>query len=269
MNSLPLESLCDLVKQICLEQLFGRVDKSAHSIKADGSLLTELDLALNDNIRDALSQRHPNIPFLSEEMPRQEQQRVLDSGSPYWCLDPLDGTSNFVAGVPFFCVSLALVDHGKPTLGIVYDPIRDEMFASALGKGATLNGKKLEPHKVKLSLPQCMAVVDLKRLNKTFQTAIIQSPPFCSHRNFGASALEWCWMAAGRGHVYLHGGQKLWDHAAGFLIFHEAGGHAQTMEAEVVFNNTLTSRSVVASLDASLFRDWTAWVQQIAATAPE
>jgi myo-inositol-1(or 4)-monophosphatase len=265
MSTIKITQLCDLVKSVCRKELYTRIDQRAHSIKADGSLLTELDLALNDGIRDALAERYPATAFLSEEMPVEQQQQVLDSEEPYWCLDPLDGTSNFVAGIPYFCVSLALVENGKPSHGIVYDPARDEMFAAAYGKGATLNGEKLAPREVNLTLQQCMAVIDLKRLNKTFQSAIIQSPPFCSHRNFGASALEWSWLAAGRGHVYLHGGQKLWDHAAGFLIFNEAGGHARTMEGEIVFNNTLESRSVVASLDNGLFQDWAAWVKKIAA----
>jgi len=87
-------------------------------------------------------------------------------------------------------------------------------------------------------------------------------PPYGSQRNFGASSLDWCWLADGRFHIYLHGGQKLWDYAAGSLILAEAGGRSQTMEGEAVFAFELAPRSVVAARDPRLFTAWQAWVSQ-------
>ncbi|UCE77444.1 MAG: inositol monophosphatase, partial [Gammaproteobacteria bacterium] len=78
---------------------------------------------------------------------------------------------------------------------------------------------------------------------------------------FGAVALDWCWLAAGRCHVYLHGQQKLWDYAAGCLILQEAGGQAVTLEGDPVFVPSLTPRSAAAALDPDIFRQWIDWLR--------
>ena len=85
-------------------------------------------------------------------------------------------------------------------------------------------------------------------------------PPYLSQRNFGSVVLEWCWLAAGRFHVYLHGGQKLWDYAAGSLILSETGGFALTLNGAPVCCADLQPSSVVAALDAKLFQEWKMWL---------
>ncbi len=263
-----LKTLGQQIRQIARQELGPRLEGCARQLKADGSLLTELDLALNQRIRSLLAESWPEVGFLSEEMPLAEQQAMIQSQRPYWCLDPLDGTTNFVGGIPFFCTSLAWIENGYPQLGIVYDPIRDELFAARQGQGAWLNDQPLSVCPVDLSIANCIGLVDLKRLPKRLLMALIEQRPFSSQRNFGACALEWSWLAAGRGHLLLHGGQKLWDHAAGFLILMEAGGQAQTLTGEPVFNGTLDCRSVVAALDPGLYDQWRVWVSRFTNPGP-
>lgn len=234
--------------------------EQAVEVKADGSVLTEADLAMQRRLREALAIHWPGIPLLGEEMGIEAQAAVLRCvGGAFWCLDPLDGTSNFAAGIPFFSTSLALVRDGEPLLGLVYDPVRDECFAAERGRGAWLNGVRLRPAPAP-PLERSIALVDFKRLPAAFAQRLAGSPPYRSQRSFGSVALDWCWIAAGRGHVYLHGGQKLWDFAAGWLILREAGGRAATLDGEPVYRAALEPRSAVAARDAGLFREWCAWL---------
>jgi myo-inositol-1(or 4)-monophosphatase len=88
----------------------------------------------------------------------------------------------------------------------------------------------------------------------------VTAAPYGSQRNFGSVALELCWLAAGRGQLYLHGGQKLWDHAAALLLLHEAGGQSITLDGERAPPLNLAPRSTVAALDPELFRQWCGWL---------
>ena len=103
-------------------------------------------------------------------------------------------------------------------------------------------------------------MVDLKRLPAGLIEALATAPPYRSQRSFGSVALDWCWLAAGRCHVYLHGRSNIWDYAAGNFIFDTAGGFSTTLQGEAVFTPALTPRSSVAAVDRSLFQAWTAWL---------
>ncbi len=257
---IEIQPIADLVRRIALDELPPRFCHICYELKADGSMLTEADLAMNRRLRGELKARFPDVRFLSEEMSAEHQQEILASGQPSWCLDPLDGTSNFVAGIPYFGVSLALIEQGRPTLAVIYDPNRDELFTARAGAGAQLNGRPLRLPEQGLPLCNGIAMVDLKRLERGLRNRILDEQPFGSQRNFGSCALEWGWLAAGRGHAYLHGGQKLWDIAAGVLILEEAGGHACTLDGEPVFRASLTPRSAVASPYRSVFEEWCDWL---------
>lgn len=260
--SIDLTALQNLIRTAAREELLPRFAKIGHSYKADGSVLTEADLAMDRRLRQELATHWPDIRFLSEEMEPQEQARLIqDSERPLWCLDPLDGTSNFAAGIPFFGVSLALIEQARVTAGVIYDPCRDENFVAGRDQGALLNQQPLHGSVSTVELHQAIALVDFKRLAPGLRQRLSQEPPFKSQRNFGSCALEWAWMAAGRGHVYLHGGQKLWDLAAGSLILEEAGGVCRTLDGETVFNATMAPRSVVSSPDRALFDHWNDWLQ--------
>ena len=259
-----LKFLREQVRIAALDELLPRFADVQRHIKRDGSIVTEADHAMQARMQTMLAEHWPQYDFLGEEMPRARQEELISTpGQGLWCLDPLDGTSNFAAGLPFFCVSLALLVQGRPEVGLVYDPVRDECFMAQRGKGAWLNGISMGTMAtLGLSLQRCIAVVDFKRLTPTLATTLAARPPFGSQRNFGSSALDWCWLADGRFHVYLHGGQKLWDYAAGSLILAEAGGQALTLHGEEVISPDLLPRSVVATLDPDLFRNWTAWVRE-------
>ena len=245
------------------EELLPRFTKVSHEFKHDGSFLTEADLAVQARIASALKELAPEIAFLGEEMPADEQQALLESEAPLWCLDPLDGTSNFANGIPFFSVSLALLEKGRVVLGVVYDPSRDECFSAELGKGAFLNGKPLKaPEQPAPALEKCTAIIDFKRLSPELATRLACQAPYASQRSYGSVALDWCWIATGRGQLYLHGNQNLWDYAAGTLILAETGGQGCTLQGEAVMVPRLEKRSAVAALDNALFTAWKSWLME-------
>ena len=246
----------NLIRQVAQEEILPRFNKISYSIKGDGSLLTEADLATDQRLQTSLAERYPDIAFLSEEMSRQQQDELLQNSDRLWCLDPLDGTSNFAAGIPIFACSLALFEQGEVVMGFTYDPIRDEMFTAVRGQGAWLNGETLKCISSGFELQTAVAIVDFKRLSSRLQYALLNHAPFSSQRNLGSCVLEWAWMAANRGHVYLHGGMKLWDLAVGTLLLSEAGGYASTLEGETIFRAKMQPRSVVISPDKQLFEAW-------------
>ncbi len=257
-----LVQLRDIVVAVARDELLPRFRHSGAREKADGSLVTEADTVAQARIAEALAARWPGVGLLGEEMSEAEQQRLLASGTDLWLLDPLDGTTNFAAGLPYFAPSVARLRDGEVVWGVVYDPVRDECFCAARGHGAWLNGKPLtaEP---RLPLHQGIGLVDFKRLTPELAARVATAPPFASQRNFGSAALDWCTVAAGRGHVYLHGRQKLWDYAAGWLILNEAGGASGTLEGEPVFRPELVPRSVAAAATPELFETWMRWLKPV------
>lgn len=262
-GSPTLEALSELVRDIGLELLSGPVEHGKMSAKRDGSYVTDVDLALQARIQHALKEMHPDIPFIGEETPEEERARILQSdNSRVWCLDPLDGTTNFTSGLPFYGISLALLEDRLPVQSVVFDPIRDECFTARAGSGAWLNGSRL-PAPEKRSTARCVACVDFKRLARTVSEHLVAQPPFKSQRNLGACVLEWCWLAADRFQLYLHGGQHLWDYAAGSLILNEAGGSAVTLEGvEVPGKSLYLNRkvSVVAAGHPAMLEEWWSWI---------
>ncbi|MDD2914353.1 MAG: inositol monophosphatase family protein [Gallionella sp.] len=256
-----LKAVIAAVKLVAAEEIMPRYLKVAHQRKSDGSLCTEADVAAQTALTKKL-QAILNVPVLGEEMPDAEQHAIWQAGHDgLWCVDPIDGTSNFVRGLPYFAVSVALLREGKSVLGVVYDPVADEVFAAELGKGAFLNGEKLVGREAVSSLGQALANVDMKRLDEKLVGKLAANPPYCSQRNFGASALDWCYTAAGRYDVYLHGGQKLWDYAAGTLILWESGGHACCIENDDFAQGDVWRRSVIAAHDNKLFNEWKNWIR--------
>jgi len=256
-----LKQLQQIVIRAAREELLPRFTRVDRNDKADGSFITEADLAAQQRIETELKQHWPDIALLGEEMTEAEQNSLIkDQSRPLWILDPLDGTSNFAAGLPFFSTSLALLHQGEIVLGVVYDPSRDECFSARKGDGAWFNGQPLGQHRPQGPLKKGTALVDFKRLPAELANRLVNETPYSSQRSHGSVALDWCWMAAGRCHVYLHGKQKLWDYAAGYLVFSEMAGHACTLAGEPVFQPNLEPRTAVASLDQSLFQEWTEWL---------
>lgn len=254
-------ALESLVRDIVREEILPRYLKSARNRKADGTLFTEADLESQRRFSEALPQFIPG-PVLGEEMTAEEQARLWSEGRRgLWCIDPIDGTTNFANGIPFFAVSIAyLVDH-EPRLGVVYNPITDESFYAAQGAGAYLNGAELPLRPAAGRLADAVAGVDFKRISHHLGDELAVRPPYYSQRNFGSSALEWCFVAAGRLDVYIHGGQMLWDYAAGRLILAEAGGEAAALDGGSLMAGPAVKRAVVAAASPALFSEWRTWLQ--------
>ena len=132
-----IEDLVSIIRNVARDELLPRFTKVNHSKKLDGSILTEADLAVQKKIGEELGKLDASILFLGEEMSVEEQESVLQQqDKAVWILDPLDGTTNFAAGIPYYAVSLSLLERGVITLGIVYDPERDECFVAERGQGA-------------------------------------------------------------------------------------------------------------------------------------
>ena len=231
------------------------------SVKEDGTVVTQTDHRVQAFIARELQANWPQFTFMGEEMEHRQQARIVGGdGACFWALDPLDGTTNFSMSLPFYGISLGLVVDGTVQLGVVYDPVRDELFSAASGQGAFLNGEKLTTPDTDIPIRRCIANVDYKRLVSQLVDQLVRYPPFGAQRNLGSCVLEWCWLAAGRIQLYLHGGQRMWDYAAGSLILAEAGGAFTTIRGMPLDCRTFTKRSVVAAINPELQQQWLAWI---------
>lgn len=265
LNIDQLRQLEVLLAESARQELLTRFRHVEATRKADGSLLTEADLQMQKRVFAALAGDYPAYRCLGEEMTEAQQQALMhERDAGLWVLDPLDGTANFAAGIPFFGVSLALLGGGQVQAGVVYDPVRDESFSALRGCGAWLNGRPLSLAGAAPALRDAMAVVDLKRLPPALISAVAERAPYRSQRSFGSVALDWCWLAAARVQVYLHGGQRMWDYAAGSLILSEAGGSGGLFEdyaGRRADTSALVPRIAIGATSSTLFDDWDAWLR--------
>lgn len=254
-------ALESVVRDVAREAIMPHFLRAARELKEDGSSLTAADLAS----QQALLARLPEVleaPVISEEMSSAEQLECWDKGHKgVWCIDPIDGTTNFANGVPLFAVSVAYLVEGETQFGVVYNPTTDESFYAAKGAGAWLNGRRLPLRAPATRLNFAVAGIDFKRIPDKLAANLVMTPPYYSQRNFGSSALEWCFVAAGRLDVYLHGGQALWDYAAGSLILAEAGGTFSVLDGGPLEAAPLPKRAVVLAANAPLHAEWLSWLQ--------
>lgn len=249
-----------LVREVAAREIMPRFLQVVREHKCDGSVLTAADLAAQAFLATRL-RALADLPILGEEMEDGEQRAAQAAGDDgLWCFDPIDGTTNFLVGLPCFAVSVALMRRGKPVLGVIYAPMADEMFTALAGGGARLNGEPLPLREGEKRLDKGVALVDLKRLPVPLRNALAATPPYYSQRNFGSSVLEWCYLAAGRADLLLHGSQRPWDYAAGSLILREAGGRVATLDCDDFDSAPPWHRSVVAALDDDAFSAWRDWI---------
>ena len=173
-----LDQVIAAARAVGREEVMPRYLKVAHQRKVDGSLLTEADLAAQGALFERLRAIAP-YPMMGEEMSEAEQHRIWDATGEtggegwFWCVDPIDGTSNFVNGLPFFAVSVALLHNGRAVLGVVYDPHADEAFYAREGGGAWMNGDALPLKLPPDRLGRCMAGVDLKRIDRGLAARLV------------------------------------------------------------------------------------------------
>ncbi|CAA0817987.1 Inositol-phosphate phosphatase [Striga hermonthica] len=197
--------------------------------KGQVDLVTETDKACEELIFNVLKQTYPDHKFIGEETTAACGVTEL-TDEPTWIVDPLDGTTNFVHGFPFVCVSIGLTIGRIPTVGVVYNPIMDELFTAARGKGAFLNGKPIKASSQTELVKSLLATeAGTKRDKSTVDatTNMINSLLFKvrSLRMSGSCALNLCGIAAGRLDIfYEQGFGGPWDVAAGAIIVTEAGG---------------------------------------------
>ncbi|MCE5199259.1 MAG: inositol monophosphatase family protein [Armatimonadota bacterium] len=199
------------------------VTKIWRTKSSPGDIVTEVDEASEKYVMDRIHQEFPNDHILSEE------SGASGIGEPdrVWIIDPLDGTRNYMMGIPFFCVSIGIARNGVPEAGVIYDPIHDEMFYTERGKGAWLNGERISVcNEVTLddsliSVSWVKRKVDRKRFIEYLDNLSKDTSYF---RRFGSAALATAYVACGRLHAYLQGGLNPWDVAAGVLLIEEAGG---------------------------------------------
>ena len=205
------------------KQYFGQTSATR---KADGSLVTPADQDAERFIREHVQARWPQDGIVGEEL-----LGASDLAAPrVWCVDPIDGTHNFVAGLPLWAVSIGLCEAGQPTLGVVHAPLLNLTFTGAQGQGAFVNGRPLLPSRDAEILPN-----DLIGFTTEAEETIKLRLPHKS-RNLGCGALHACYVAAGvfKGAMFTHWG--VWDLAAGLAIAAQVGAVARTLDGQPLEN---------------------------------
>jgi myo-inositol-1(or 4)-monophosphatase len=196
-------------------------------LKGAIDLVTEHDRASEDYIVGEIARRFPGHAVLAEESGGTGATPA--DPPPYrWIIDPLDGTTNFAHGLPFFCVSLALEAAGVRTLGVLHDPLRDECFAARLGGGATLNGApiRVSPERSLADALGCTGFpYDVReKPEETLRFFAPLLPRMRGVRRLGSAALDLAYVACGRLDLFWEVKLHPWDVAAGILVVEEAGG---------------------------------------------
>lgn len=199
--------------------------------KGGVDVVSEIDFRVEKLVLDSIQEHFPGDSIISEE-----RGSIKAKDSCMWYVDPLDGTINYVHGLPFFCVSLAYAEDGEMKLGVVYDPIRDECFKAERGKGAFLNGDPIEVSS-SATLNESLLVTgfsydirenDENNLDKFSRLSMRAR----SIRRLGSAALDLCYVAAGRLDGYWELDIHPWDFAAGALIASEAGASVTNIKGD-------------------------------------
>jgi myo-inositol-1(or 4)-monophosphatase len=210
--------------------------------KGDADLVTEADRASEKLILERIRTHWPSHEVIGEEGAR------IETGGDYrWYVDPLDGTTNFAHGFPVFCVSLGLAFEGKRKAAVVYDPTRDELFAAERGRGAVLNGERIEVSKTPRLLQSLVGTgFPSHKRHKNPNIYFYHQLTLRSHgvRRAGSAALDLTSVAAGRLDGFWEFNLNAWDTAAGILIVEEAGGKVTGMDGQAM---AITDRDVVAT----------------------
>ena len=226
---------------------FQEVENLQVSSKSAGDFVSRADIAAEKIIREQLMEARPNYGWLGEESDPVEGK----DPTRRWIVDPLDGTTNFLHGMPHWSVSIALEHKGEIVAGVVYDPPKDEMFVAEKGQGAFMNESRLRvsdrsrmieavfatgvPNGARAFLPETLQ--DLARL----------MPMTAGVRRWGSAALDLAYVSAGRFDGYWERGLNPWDVAAGLLLVREAGGFVEGLEKGT---SALESNAVIAGNSA-------------------
>ncbi|MFL2896531.1 MAG: inositol monophosphatase family protein [Candidatus Pelagibacter sp.] len=209
---------------------FGEVENLQVSNKGPKDFVTNSDVKVEKIIIEELNKARPNYSILSEETGIQKNK----DNNNTWIIDPIDGTINFLHGVPHFAISIALKSNNEIVSGIIYDPIKDEMFYAEKNNGAFFNNQRIRVSK-KNKIEDCLFVTGNK----------IKIIPDLIFRKTGSAALDMAYVAAGRYDGYFQYDIKLWDIAAGIVIVKEAGG----IVSEIDLSNNYIEKIITSSTD--------------------
>jgi myo-inositol-1(or 4)-monophosphatase len=187
---------------------FGELENLQVSKKGPKDFVTNADIKAEKIIIEELKKARPNYSIISEENGVEKNK----DESNFWIIDPIDGTTNFLHGVPHFAISIALQSNNEIVCGLIYDPIKDELFYGEKNHGAYFNNQRIRVSK-KRNIDECLFAVGKGKYN-----------PDLIYRRSGSAALDLAYVASGRFDGYFQNNLNLWDIAAGIIIVKEAGG---------------------------------------------
>ena len=245
MNRPPLINLMERAARKAgraLARDFGEVEHLQVSKKGPADFVSAADLRSEKILREELAKARPNHGFLMEESGATPSK---DGGR--WIVDPLDGTLNFLHGLPHFAISIAQEVDGELRAGVVYNPLTDDLYWAQRGEGAFINDRRLRVS-ARAQFAECLFATGIPllghgehdRFHKELRAVIAQS---AGVRRFGAAALDLAFVAAGRYDGFWEGGLQAWDIAAGIVILREAGGLITDFDGGP---NSLISGDIVA-----------------------
>ena len=188
---------------------FGEIENLQVSKKGPSDFVTNSDLKTEKIIIEELKKARPKYSIISEENGFEENQDKNNT----WIIDPIDGTVNFLHGIPHFAISIALKSNNEIVAGLIFDPIKDELFFAEKNNGAFFNNHRIRVSK-KREINDCLFATGGK----------IKNEPDLSFRKSGSAALDMAYVASGRYDGYFQKGLNLWDIAAGIILIKEAGG---------------------------------------------
>ena len=203
---------------------FGEIENLQVSLKGPGDFVTNCDKKVEKILIDELLKARPSYSILSEEI-----GEINNDDSFKWIIDPIDGTSNFLHGIPHFAISIGLEHNKEIVCGIIYDPIKDEMFTAEKGNGSYLNNQRMRVSS-RSKLENCIIFTGgPKRNSKDRDLALKEYNKFSLKvlvpiRKFGSAALDMAYIAAGRCDGFWQRNLNYWDIAAGIILIKEAGG---------------------------------------------
>ena len=188
---------------------FGELEKLQVSRKSPTEFVTNTDLKVEKIIIEELKKARPNFSFISEE----KGKEINKDNHNTWIIDPIDGTENFLHGIPHFAISIALKSHNEIVSGLIYDPIKDEIFFAEKNNGAFFNNHRIHVSN-KNNIDDCLFATNDK----------IKTELSFPNRKSGCAALDMAYVASGRYDGYFQNNLNLWDIAAGIILIKEAGG---------------------------------------------
>lgn len=211
---------------------FGEVEKLQVSMKGTADFVSSADIKAEKTLVQELSKARPGWSFLMEE----GGEVVGSDASHRWIIDPIDGTTNFIHGIPHFAVSVGLEREGELIAGVIYDPISDSMFHAEKGAGAFLNDWRLRVSG-RRKLEDAVLATGIPHQGRPGQKHFMQELDAVTQstagvRRFGSASLDLAWVAAGRYEGYWEHSIKPWDMAAGIVMVREAGGYVSDLDGK-------------------------------------